>query len=97
MIVTDEDIDVTNLEELIWAAVTRADPVTDLDFIRNAWASPADPRITPEQRATGNITNSRMIIDACRPFHWRDRFPPVTKARPEIARKAREKFSYLLD
>ncbi len=97
VIVTDDDIDVTNLEELIWAAVTRADPVTDLDFIRNAWASPADPRITPEDRAKGNITNSRMIIDACRPFHWRDRFSPVTKARPEIARKAREKFSYLLE
>ena len=97
VIVTDEDIDVTNLEELIWAAVTRADPVTDLDFIRNAWASPADPRITPEERAKGNITNSRMIIDACRPFHWRDKFPPVTKASPEVARKAREKFSYLLE
>jgi 4-hydroxy-3-polyprenylbenzoate decarboxylase len=42
------------------------------------------------------MTNSRMIINACRPFHWRDKFSPVTKARPEIARKAREKFGYLL-
>ena len=97
VIVTDDDIDVTNLDELIWAALTRADPMTDLDFIRNTWASPADPLIHPDERAKGNITNSRMIIDACRPFHWRDRFSPVTKARPELARKAREKFSYLLE
>ncbi len=97
VIVTDEDIDVTNLEELIWAALTRADPLTDMDFIRNAWASPADPLIPPDERAKGNITNSRMIIDACRPYHWRDRFSPVTKASPELARKAREKFSYLLE
>jgi len=97
VIVTDDDIDVTNLDELIWAALTRADPLTDLDFIRNTWASPADPLIHPDERAKGNITNSRMIIDACRPFHWRDRFSPVTKARPELARKARDKFSYLLE
>lgn len=96
VIVVDEDVDVTNLDEVIWAAMTRADPVTDIDFIRNAWASPADPRIVPEERAKGNMTNSRMIIDACRPFHWRDKFSPITKARPEIAQKAREKFGYLL-
>jgi 4-hydroxy-3-polyprenylbenzoate decarboxylase len=96
VIVVDEDIDVTDLQQVIWAALTRADPMTDLDFIRNTWASPADPLIRPEERAKGNMTNSRMIINACRPFHWRDRFSPVTKARPEIARKAREKFGYLL-
>ena len=96
MIVVDDDVDVTNMEEVIWAAMTRADPMTDIDFIRNAWASPADPRIVPEERAKGNMTNSRMIIDACRPFHWRDKFSPITKARPEIAKKAREKFGYLL-
>jgi 4-hydroxy-3-polyprenylbenzoate decarboxylase len=95
-IVVDDDIDVTNLEELIWAALTRANPVEDVDFIRTAWDSPADPRIPPEQRARGDISNSRMIINACRPFHWRDRFSPVTKARPEVARRAREKFGYLL-
>jgi 4-hydroxy-3-polyprenylbenzoate decarboxylase len=97
VIVVDEDVDVTNLEEVIWAAMTRADPMTDIDFIRNTWASPADPRIEPEERAKGNMTNSRMIIDACRPFHWRDKFSPITKARPELAKKGREKFGYLLD
>ena len=66
-------------------------------FVSAAWDSPADPLIPPEERAKGNITNSRLIINACRPFHWRDKFPPVTKASPEVARKAREKFSYLLE
>jgi 4-hydroxy-3-polyprenylbenzoate decarboxylase len=97
VIVVDEDVNVTDLQEVIWAAVTRADPLTDLDFIRNAWASPADPLIPPEERAKGNMTNSRLIINACRPFHWRDRFSPITKARPEIARRARDKFGYLLE
>jgi UbiD family decarboxylase len=97
VIVTDEDINVTDLDELIWAALTRADPVTDIDFIRNTWTSPADPRVALEERAKGNLTNSRMIIDACRPWHWRDRFSPPTKASPDVARRAREKFGFLLE
>lgn len=44
----------------------------------------------------GNFTNSRAIIDACRPFHWRDKFPKVNMPSPETARRAREKFGYLL-
>ena len=62
----------------------------------NAWSTPLDPRIDPEQKAKGNFTNSRAIIDACRPFHWRDKFPKVNIPSPATARKAREKFGYLL-
>jgi 4-hydroxy-3-polyprenylbenzoate decarboxylase len=96
VIVVDDDVDVTDLEEMMWAAVMRCDPATEIDFIRNAWSSPADPRISPEDRAKGNFTNSRMIIDACRPFHWRDEFHQSTKPSEELLKLAREKFSYLL-
>src|SRR5439155_9459127 len=71
----DDDIDVSNLEELIWAVLTRSDPATSIDIIRNAWSTPLDPRIEPERKAAGDYTNSRAIIDACRPWHWRDKFP----------------------
>jgi 4-hydroxy-3-polyprenylbenzoate decarboxylase len=87
---------VSNLEELIWAMLTRSDPATSVDIITGAWSTPLDPRITPEDRAKGNFTNSRTIIDACRPFHWRDKFPRVNTPSPEVARKAQEKFGYLL-
>jgi len=97
VIVVDEDIDVSNLEELIWAMLTRSDPASSIDIITGAWSTPLDPRISPEQRATGNFTNSRAIIDACRPFHWRDKFAPVNMPPPEVLKKAREKFSYLLE
>jgi UbiD family decarboxylase len=97
VIVVDDDIDVSNLQELIWAALTRADPVKDIDFLRGAWNSPADPRIEPADRAKGSITSSRMIINACRPFHWRNEFPGAVKPSAELARRAREKFSWLLE
>ena len=51
VIVVDEDIDVSNLEELIWAMLTRSDPATSIDIIRNAWSTPLDPRIEPERKA----------------------------------------------
>ena len=97
IIVTDDDIDVSNLEELIWAMITRSDPAESIDIIKGAWSTPLDPRISPENRAIGNFTSSRAIIDACRPFHWRDEFPKVNAPTPEAARSARERFGYLLE
>ncbi len=97
VIVVDDDVDVTDLDQLIWAALTRADPATSIDFITGAWTSPADPRVHPDERRRGNLTNSRMIIDACIPYHWRDQFSPTTKPSAGYARRAREKFSHLLE
>ena len=96
IIVVDDDIDVTNLEELIWAMCTRCDPATTIDIVKGAWTSPADPRLTPEQKASGDITNSRAIIDACKPFHWKDDYAPVNAPSPEVLREAQAKFGYLL-
>jgi 4-hydroxy-3-polyprenylbenzoate decarboxylase len=97
VIVVDDDIDVSDLEELIWAALTRCDPRTEIDFITNAWTANSDPRLHPDEKARGNATNSRMIIDACRPFHWRHEFPPSTKPSAELLDLARRKFGYLLE
>jgi 4-hydroxy-3-polyprenylbenzoate decarboxylase len=96
IVVVDDDIDVTNLEELWWALLTRSDPATSMDIIHGTRTSPADPMLTPEQRARDDLTNSRAVIDACRPFHWRDEFPKVNAPSPADARKAREKFGHLL-
>ena len=97
VIVVDDDIDVSDLDELIWAMLTRSDPATSIDIIKNAWSTPLDPRIPPEQRERKEFTNSRAIIDACRPFHWLDAFPKVNAPDPELAREAREKWGYLID
>ena len=97
IVVTDEDIDVTSLEALIWAMLTRTDPRESIQIIDNAWDSPADPRIPPEKRKAGDLTHSVAVINACRPFHWRDQFPIANTPTAEIARKAREKFGWLLE
>jgi 4-hydroxy-3-polyprenylbenzoate decarboxylase len=96
VIVVDDDIDVSNLEQLMWATLSRCDPATSVDILRRMRSTPADPRLTPEQRKARDFTNSRMVIDATRPYDWRDKFPKVNAPSREIARKAREKFGHLL-
>jgi len=94
-IVVDDDIDVSNLEEVVWALITRSDPATSIDIIRNAWSTPLDPRIEPERKAVGDNTNSRAVIDACRPWHWRNKFPAVNTPTPEQRSIALQKFGHL--
>jgi hypothetical protein len=43
------------------------------------------------------MTHSVALINACKPWAWRDKFPPTNAPSPEVARKAREKFGWLLD
>ena len=97
VIVVDDDIDVSNLEEVIWAVCTRCDPATSIDFITGAWSSALDPTISPDDRKAGKLTNSRAIIDACRPFHWKDEFQKVNAPTPEAKRAAWDKWGHLRD
>ena len=89
VIVVDEDIDPSNLENVMWAVVTRSDPVRDIEFIHRAWGSKGDPqRVTFEQKVP---YNTRAIIDACRAYEYLDVFPPVAEASPELERELRGK------
>jgi UbiD family decarboxylase len=95
VIVVDDDIDPSNLEEVMWALVTRSDPEQSIDIIKRGWSTPLDPRIEPSRKAVGDFTSSRAVIDACRPWHWRNEFPKVNMPSPDLRRLARERFGYL--
>ncbi|MCZ6605522.1 MAG: UbiD family decarboxylase [Alphaproteobacteria bacterium] len=97
VIVVDQDVDASDLDEVMWATVTRSDPATSIDIVKNAWSTPLDPSIPPPKRAAGDITNSRAIIDACRPYHWRDEFPPVNMLAPDKFAAAKKKWRHLLE
>ena len=96
VIVTDDDINVSDLEELMWAVITRCNPATDLDIVHKAWSGPLDPLIHPEEKAKGEYFNSRLIIDATRPWAWRNQFPKAIGPDMEYKRKTREKWGHLL-
>ncbi len=96
VVLVDDDIDPANMADVLWAVSTRCDPATSIEIASGCWSSPIDPRIPPAQKAAGDFTNSRAIIDACRPFSWRGEFPKVHSMEPayrdEIKRKWREVF-----
>jgi 4-hydroxy-3-polyprenylbenzoate decarboxylase len=98
-IVVDEDIDITDPAEVLWALATRWDPRTQTDIIDGCYSGYIDPLISPEQRALGDITSSRIIIYAVRPFHWKDSFPHVNKVPRDysdaIAAKWKGKLKFL--
>src|SRR3712207_7726740 len=44
VIVVDDDIDVSNLDQLLWAMLSRYDPETSVDILRRMRSTPAEDR-----------------------------------------------------
>ena len=87
VVVVDDDVDPTSLEEVVWAMCTRCDPAEDIDIARRTWSGPLDPRLPK-----GTTWNSRGLIDACRPYDMLKDFPPVVKASAELRERVSAKF-----
>jgi 4-hydroxy-3-polyprenylbenzoate decarboxylase len=96
IVTVDEDIDPSDLDEVVWAITTRCDPETAIDIIPGFLTSALDPMIPPHKRAVRDYTTAKVFINACRPYHWKDQFPPVNKASAELRQKVMEKFKDLM-
>jgi len=86
VVVVDDDVDPSNLADVMWAVTTRCEPAEQIDIVRNAWSSALDPRIPDEAKAAGVTSHSKAIIEAVRPFGWRERFPPTSALTADEAR-----------
>ena len=91
-VIVDEDIDPSNLDEVIWAIATRSDPAVDIEFMHRCWSGPLDPIVPPGKKGF----NSRAIIDACRPYEWRDQFPKVVEPSAELKRRVMDKWGDII-
>jgi UbiD family decarboxylase len=96
VVVVDEDIDPSNLHDVMWAVATRCEPSEQLDVVRNAWSSALDPRIPADAKARGVTSHSKVIIEACRPFPWLDKFPPTSALSLDEARAIEAKWGSVL-
>ena len=95
-VTVDDDIDPTNQEEVLWAMCTRVDPTTAVDVVRDAWTADLDPRVSPTRRAQGDLTVGRMLINACKPFAWREQFAKTNVFGAEDRQKLQAKWGDLL-
>jgi 4-hydroxy-3-polyprenylbenzoate decarboxylase len=90
VIAVDEDVDPTNMDEVLWAMSTRCDPGEDLDFLRNTWSTGLDPsRVVPELRPYG----SKVLINACKPHRYLKQFPTRTLLRKSTYERVKERWS----
>ncbi len=92
VVVVDEDVDPSNLADVMWAITTRAEPSESVDIVREAWSSALDPRISPDDRAKGITSHSKLIINACIPFAWKEKFPPTSALSPSELGSVRDKW-----
>jgi 4-hydroxy-3-polyprenylbenzoate decarboxylase len=96
VIVVDDDIDISNTEEVMWAIATRTDPAESIEIMRGCRSGSLDPIISPERKARREYTASRAIIVAVRPWTWRDQFPAVNRGSDELRAQVRAKWADLL-
>jgi 4-hydroxy-3-polyprenylbenzoate decarboxylase len=79
VIAVDEDVDPTDMNEVIWAMASRCNPVDDIDILRNTWSTWLDPtQNPPEKRPYG----SKALINACKEH----RYLPVFSKRTTLRR-----------
>ena len=92
IIIVDDDVDPTDMGQVLWAVATRCDPESAMDIIKGCWSGGIDPLIPPEKRERKDFRMSRAILDACRPYYWKDRFPKVNRISEELAQTTLEKW-----
>lgn len=81
IIAVDDDVDPTDMNQVMWALSTRCNPQDDLDISRNTWSTGLDPsQFPPEKRPYG----SKALIDACKPHRYMSQFPKSTKIRRDL-------------
>lgn len=95
-VVVDDHVDITDLQDVVWAIVARCDPERGVEIIKDAKGSRIDMAIAPDRRELK--ANSRMIIDATTPFGWKDH--PLAGniiSTPERSRATRARWGWILD
>jgi UbiD family decarboxylase len=95
VIVVDDDIDITNEQDVIWAVATRAnmDNVQVISGIQTK--AGGGPKITSDLQGKPLLVNDRVIIDACWPYERRDKFPVIHRFSPEYQEEIRRKWQSL--
>ena len=81
IIAVDEDVDPTDIDQVVWAMSSRCNPIEDIDLLRNTWSTWLDPtQNPPEERPYG----SKALINACKEHRYLPVFSKRTTLRKEI-------------
>jgi 4-hydroxy-3-polyprenylbenzoate decarboxylase len=92
VVVVDDDIDPANMDKVVWAMCTRCDPRDDFEILRGNWTGTSDPM----NYGRGDQRNSRVVIDACKPWHRRESFPIAVGSSAELDKRIHERWAHVL-
>lgn len=92
IIAVDDDIDPSDMDQVLWAMGSRCNPNDDIDILRNTWSTGLDPsQNPPEVRPYG----SKALINACKQHRYLPTFSKRTKLRKSIYDKVSDRWSEL--
>lgn len=92
IIAVDEDVDPSDINQVIWAMSTRCNPVEDIDIQRQTWSTWLDPtQNPPEERPWG----SKALINACMEHRYKDVFSKRSKVARSVYEKVRSRWAEL--
>jgi 4-hydroxy-3-polyprenylbenzoate decarboxylase len=91
IVAVDDDIDPTDINEVLWAMATRCNPADGIEILKNTWSTWLDPaQNPPEKRPYG----SKALINACMDHRHLKDFSKRSRLRKEtyekIARRWKE-------
>ena len=92
VIVVDDDIDPSNIGQVLWAMATRSRPAQSIDILRETWSTFLDPSLNPpEIRPWG----SKALINACMDYKYIKIVLAAHQARQEDLRQVVSRWSEL--
>jgi 4-hydroxy-3-polyprenylbenzoate decarboxylase len=92
VIVVDDDIDPTDVNQVLWAMATRARPAHSIDILRETWSTYLDPsQNPPEIRPWG----SKCLINACMEYRYIKQFSKRTKLSQAAYENVKARWSEL--
>ncbi|HHL1992071.1 TPA: UbiD family decarboxylase [Acinetobacter baumannii] len=92
IIAVDDDVDPTDINQVLWAMATRSNPVDDIDILRNTRGSPLDPAQNPVEK---RFFGSKALINACKDYRCIKTFPQRTLLRKSIYKRVSERWAEL--
>lgn len=101
-VLVDEDIDVEDPKEVLWAIASRCAPERGVRVVPGTAVWQLDPRIPPDDRSSPDEEVGRkrypahnLVINACRPYEWIQEFPKVAVNSPALRQRIYDRWNHL--
>jgi 4-hydroxy-3-polyprenylbenzoate decarboxylase len=96
VVIVDDDIDITNEVDVLWAIINRA-TMNSFHVIEGLRTMAGAPTIRREDWEKGKMLGGRVIIDACWPHEHLNKKPVTARFGPEWQEKITKKFPSLFE